>query len=104
MRSPIHDSDIDTNPQLQDALDKLTMDEFGGESSQIIFEYVPKNLDFAPNSVNYFNQFIFPHRMVLELAQKPPAEKPIPKKDAKQKVAFGRVLPQDAPNLKRNPS
>jgi hypothetical protein len=29
------------------------MDEFGGESSQIMFENVPKTFDFAPNSIDY---------------------------------------------------
>lgn len=49
------------------------MDEFGGSSSQIMFENVPKNLDFAPNSVYYENQFIFPHRMAI--TESAPAEK-----------------------------
>jgi hypothetical protein len=67
-----------------------------------MFEHVPKNLDFAPNSVAYFNQFIFPHRMVLEMAQKVAAEKPLPtKKEVKQKIAFGKVLPANAPDLRR---
>lgn len=63
MRCPIYDDDIDNNPELRDTLDKLTMDEFGGDSSQILFEFVPKNLDFAPNSCSYANQFIYPHRI-----------------------------------------
>lgn len=40
------------------------MDEFGGDSSQIMFEFVPKNLDFAPNSCVCTNQFMFPHRII----------------------------------------
>ena len=40
------------------------MDEFGGNSSQILFEFVPKNLDFAPNSCDYACQFMFPQRIV----------------------------------------
>ena len=47
MRSPLFDDDLETDPDLQAALDKLTMDEFGGDSSQILFEHVPKNLDFV---------------------------------------------------------
>jgi len=31
------------------------MDEFGGDSSQILFEKVPKNLDFVANSCQYAN-------------------------------------------------
>jgi len=50
MRCPLYDDDIDQSTDLQSSLDKLTMDEFGGESSQILFEFVPKNLDFASNS------------------------------------------------------
>ena len=64
MRSPLYDSDIDTSPVLQEALDRLTMAEFGGESSQILFEHVPDKMDFAPNSCEYANQFIFPHRIL----------------------------------------
>ena len=64
MRCPIYDDDIDSQPDLREALDRLTMDEFGGDSSQIMFEFVPKNLDFAPNSCVYANQFMFPHRII----------------------------------------
>ena len=55
MRSPLYDSDIDSSEELQKALDRLTMDEFGGESSQILFEHVPEKLDFLPNSIEYVN-------------------------------------------------
>jgi len=64
MRCPTYDDDIDGSAVLQDALDKLTMDEFGGNSSQILFEFVPKNLDFVANSCTYANQFIFPQRII----------------------------------------
>jgi len=40
------------------------MDEFGGDSSQILFENVPKNLDFAPG-IQFCNQFIFPQRITM---------------------------------------
>ena len=53
MRSPLYDAEMDSDPELQHALDRLTMDEFGGESAQILFEHVPKNLDFAPNSCDF---------------------------------------------------
>ena len=33
MRSPLYDSDIDSSKTLQQALDRLTMEEFGGDSS-----------------------------------------------------------------------
>lgn len=33
MRSPLYDDDIDSNIELQVQLDKLTKDEFGGDSS-----------------------------------------------------------------------
>ena len=50
MRSPIHDSEINSSDHLKAALNKLTLDEFGGDSSQILFEEVPKSIDFLPNS------------------------------------------------------
>jgi len=40
------------------------MDEFGGDSSQILFEHVPSNLEFA-RGVMFENQFIFPQRIEI---------------------------------------
>ena len=64
MRSPLLDDEMNTDEQLLNALDSLTMDEFGGDSSQILFENVPKNMEYATGIV-YANQFIFPHRIQL---------------------------------------
>ena len=64
MRSPLYDDDLDNSESLQHQLDNLTQDEFGGDASQILFEFVPKNLDFMANTIAYHNQFIFPHRIV----------------------------------------
>ena len=47
MRSPLLDDEMNTDEELLNALDNLTMDEFGGDSSQILFENVPKNMEFA---------------------------------------------------------
>ena len=47
MRSPVYDDDLEVNPALQDALNMLAQDEFGGDSSQILFENVPEKMDFV---------------------------------------------------------
>ena len=57
MRSPISDDHVDEG--LAEALDALCRDEFGGDVSQILFEQVPKNLEYGLG-VQYRNQFIFP--------------------------------------------
>lgn len=64
MRSPLLDDDMNDQDALRDALDQLTMAEFGGDSSQILFENVPSNLNFT-RGVAFRNQFIFPHRIHL---------------------------------------
>jgi hypothetical protein len=87
------------------------MDEFGGESSQILFEHVPDKMDFLPNSCESVNQFIFPHRILcndLETSSEAlPAtasssrngKRPPVEGQTKQRVAFGKVLPANAPSM-----
>lgn len=71
-----------------------------------MFENVPEKLDFV-QGVQFQNQFIFPHRIAM-CAKGAPAPKITPTakgKPAKEtgpgskKVAFGRVLPANAPDL-----
>jgi len=57
---------------------------------------VPKNFEFGPK-IDFKNQFIFPHRIALTVAE--PSLSVEGKAVAKKKVAFGRVLPANAPDL-----
>ena len=62
MRSPIQDSDFDTNPQLSKAFSVLAQNELGDASHNIIFEYIT-TFDLGNKSVIQNNQLIFPQRI-----------------------------------------
>lgn len=57
------DDDMNNSEDLSAALHQLSTDEFGGDTSQILFEQVPPNLNC--NGLEFRNQFIFPQRIAL---------------------------------------